>query len=181
MCWAHLKRDFVARSERRGEAGQLGVALVAEEWRGFTLWAAVRSQELSRADFHVRMLPLMARVRELLEAGAQGAHARTAGTCRHLLKREASLWTFVGEEDVAPTNNQAERSRRRAVLWRRRSFGTQSEAGSRFVERILTVVTTLRQQQRDVLAYLTAACLAQLRNEPAPALVPRWRPIVTPG
>lgn len=181
VCWAHVKRDFVAMSERRGDAGQVGLALVAEEQRVFTLWAAVRSQELSRADFQVRMLPIMARVRELLQAGAQGAHAKTAGTCRHLLKREASLWTFVWEEEVEPTNNQAERPLRRAVLWRRRSFGTQSEAGSRFVERILTVVTTLRQQQRDVLAYLTAACLAQLRDEPAPALVPRWRPIVTLG
>ncbi len=181
LCWAHVKRDFVAMSERRGEAGQLGLALVAEERRVFTLWAAVRSQELSRADFQVRMLPIMARVRELLQAGARGAHTKTAGTCRHLLKREASLWTFVWEEDVEPTNNQAERPLRRAVLWRRRSFGTQSERGSRFVERVLTVVTTLRQQQRDVLAYLASACLAKLRGALAPALVPRWRPILTSG
>jgi len=181
LCWAHVKRDFVAMSERRGEAGQLGLVLLTEERRVFALWTAVRSQQLSRADFQVRMLPIMARVRDLLEAGAQGAHTKTAGTCRHLLKREAALWTFVWEEDVEPTNNQAERPLRRAVLWRRRSFGTQSERGSRFVERILTVVTTLRQQQRDVLAYLTSACLAQLRGESAPALVPRWRPIIISG
>jgi len=177
VCWAHVKRDFQAISERAGEAGQLGLALLAEERRTFALWAEVRSQHLSRADFQVRMVPIMTRVKALLQAGAQGAHAKTAGTCRHLLKREASLWTFVWEDEVEPTNNAAERPLRRAVLWRRRSFGTQSEAGSRFVERILTVVTTLRQQQRDVLAYLTTACLAQLRNDPAPALVPRWRPI----
>lgn len=132
-------------SERRGEAGQLGLALLAEERRVFALWAAVRSQRLSRADFQVQMLPLMARVKELLQVGVPGAHAKTAGTCWHRLKREASLWTFVWEEDVEPTNNQAERPLRRAVLWRRRRFGTQSERGSRFVERILTVVTTLRQ------------------------------------
>src|SRR5258708_29721042 len=102
------------------------------------------------------MLPIIARVKALLLAGVQGAHAKTAGTCRHLLKREAALWTFVWEEDVEPTNNQAERPLRRAVLWRRRSFGTQSEAGSRFVERILTTVTTLRQQGRQVLDFLTA-------------------------
>jgi transposase len=181
VCWAHVKRDFLAISERAGEPGQLGLALVAEERRVFTLWAEVRSQHLSRADFQVRMLPIMARVRTLLQAGARGAHAKTAGACRHLLKREASLWTFVWEDDVEPTNNQAERPLRRAVLWRRRSFGTQSETGSRFVERILTVVTTLRQQQRDVVAYLTAACRAKLHGDPAPALVPRWRPIATGG
>ncbi len=181
VCWAHLKREFVARSERRGDAGQLGTALLAEERRVFALWTAVRSRQLSRADFPVRLLPIMARIKALLQTGVHGAHAKTAGACRHLLKREASLWTFVWEEDVEPTNNQAERPLRRAVLWRRRSCGTQSERGSRFGERILTVVTTLRQQQRDVLAYLTAACWAQLRDEPAPALVPRWRPIVIPG
>jgi len=179
VCWAHVKRDFLAIGERSGEAGQLGLALVAEERRVFTLWAEVQARSLSRADFQVRMLPIMARVKALLQVGARGLHAKTAGTCRHLLKREASLWTFVWEDEVEPTNNAAERPLRRAVLWRRRSFGTQSEAGSRFVERILTVVTTLRQQQRDVLAYLTAACLAQLRGDPVPALVPRWRPIAT--
>lgn len=181
VCWAHVKRDFVAISERGGEAGQLGTALLAEERRVFALWAEVRVRSLDRADFQVRMLPIMARITALLQAGARGAHAKTAGTCRHLLKREAALWTFVWEDEVEPTNNQAERPLRRAVLWRRRSFGTQSETGSRFVERILTVVTTLRQQQRDVLAYLTAACLAKLHGTPAPPLVPRWRPIATCG
>jgi transposase len=71
---------------------------------------------------------------------------------------ESALWTFVRVREVEPTNNAAERALRRAVLWRRKSFGTQSSAGSRFVERILSVVTTLRQQGRDVLDYLTAAC-----------------------
>lgn len=75
-----------------------------------------------------------------------------------------SLWTFVREEGVEPTNNDAERPLRRAVLWRRKSFGTQSESGSRFVERIMTVVTSLRQQDRDVLEYLTSAC-ASLKGE----------------
>jgi transposase len=69
---------------------------------------------------------------------------------------DVSLWTFVRVEGIEPTNNNAERPLRRAVLWRRKSFGTQSESGARFVERILTVVITLRQQGRDVLDYLTA-------------------------
>src|SRR5438093_611932 len=93
-----------------------------------------------------------------------------------LVKLEAALWTFVWEADVEPTNNSAERPLRRAVLWRRRSFGTQSGAGTQFVERILTAVTTLRQQRRDVLAYLTAACAAAVRHEPAPSLLPLTQP-----
>src|SRR6266540_3773368 len=108
----------------------------------------------------------------LLREGAAGAEGKTERTCRNLVKLEAALWTFVWEAGVEPTNNNAERPLRRAVLWRRRSFGTQSGTGSQFVERILTAVTTLRQQRRDVLEYLTAACAAAIRGEPAPSLLP---------
>jgi transposase len=78
---------------------------------------------------------------------------------------------------VEPTNNSAERPLRRAVLWRRRSFGTQSTQGSQFVERILTTVTTLRQQHRAVLEYLTTACAAALRGDKTPSLLPQLRPV----
>jgi transposase len=115
-------------------------------------------------------------VKTLLQEGVAGADAKAQGTCRNLLKREAALWTFVWETGVEPTNNCAERPLRRAVLWRRRSFGTQSEAGSQFVERILTAVTTLRQQRRDVLDYLTAACTAAICNTSAPSLLPVTSP-----
>lgn len=82
------------------------------------------------------------------------------------------LFTFVLATGVEPTNNAAERALRGAVIWRKISFGTDSERGSRFVERILTVVATLRQQRRHVLAYLTAACEAALHGRPAPSLLP---------
>jgi hypothetical protein len=78
----------------------------------------------------------------------------------------------VDREGVEPTNNAAERALRRGVIWRRRSFGTQSESGSRFVERILTVVMTLRQQKRDVLDYLTEACKASTLGIVSPSLLP---------
>jgi hypothetical protein len=82
----------------------------------------------------------------------------------------------IGGRRLSVTANSAERPLRRAVLWRRRSFGTQSEAGSQFVERILTAVTTLRQQRRDVLEYLTAACAAAIRKSPTPSLLPLTSP-----
>jgi transposase len=82
------------------------------------------------------------------------------------------LWTFVQVEGVEPTNNTAERSIRPGVQWRKGSFGTQSEGGSRFVESMMTVVATLKQQNRNVLDYLTAAHEAVLRDEPAPSLLP---------
>ena len=176
LCWAHLKREFVAWSERTGETARIGLALLAVEHQLFELWYRVRDGTLGWADFQVALLPLMARVSTLLQEGMAGADAKAQGTCRNLLKREAALWTFVWEPGVDPTNNAAERPLRRAVLWRRRSFGTQSEAGSQFVERILTAVTTLRQQRRDVLDYLTAACAAAICNGPAPSLLPLTAP-----
>ena len=74
--------------------------------------------------------------------------------------------------NVYPTNNVAERAIRPGVLWRKGSFGTQSADGSRFVEAMMTVVATLKQQHRNVLDYLTAACEAALRGEGAPSLLP---------
>src|SRR5207237_8744564 len=96
----------------------------------------------------------------------------TEVTCREILKRREALWTFVQVEGVEPTNNTAERSIRPGVQWRKSSFGTQSEDGSRFVESMMTVVATLKQQKRNVLAYLTAAHEAALRGEAAPSLIP---------
>ena len=82
------------------------------------------------------------------------------------------MWTFVRVEGVEPTNNPAERALRHAVIWRKTSFGTQSKAGSRYVERILTAVTTLRMQKRNVLDYLVEARQAAIRGRPAPSLLP---------
>jgi uncharacterized protein (DUF3084 family) len=136
----------------------------------------VRDGTVAGADFQVALLPLMARVSTLLQEGVADAAAQAQGTGRNLLKREAALWTFVGEPGVDPTNNSAERPLRRAVVWRRRSFGTQREAGSQFVERSLTAVTSLRHQHRDVLDYLTAACTAAICKNPAPSFLPLTSP-----
>jgi hypothetical protein len=96
----------------------------------------------------------------------------TQRTCRNLLGVEAALWSFVEAPGIEPTNNAAERSLRRAVLWRRKSLGTKSEAGSQFVERILSVIMTLRQQGRDVYEYLTAACGSTTGLPPPDCLLP---------
>jgi hypothetical protein len=73
-----------------------------------------------------------------------------------------------------PTNNLAERQVRPGVLWRKGSFGTQSEAGSCFAKRIMTVIATLKQQHRNVLDYLTEACDAANCGRQAPSLLPAY-------
>jgi transposase len=172
LCWAHLKRDFQALVDRGGESARIGRLLLKCVERLFTLWHRVRDGTLSRAQFQTAVKPIQTRVHTLLREGTKVPHAKTQRTCANILKLETALWTFVRVEGVEPTNNDAERPLRRAVLWRRRSFGTQSETGSRFVERVLTAVTTLRQQRRDVLDYLTEACAAAIRGDKAPSLLP---------
>jgi len=172
LCWAHLNRDFQKLVERGGESQRLGDALLTQGESLFRLWHRVRDGTVSRQDFQTQVVPIRARVHELLGQGAQCPHAKTRHTCENLLKWEPALWTFVTIEGVEPTNNHAERCLRRAVLWRRRSFGTQSETGSCFVARVLTTVTTLRLQRRDVLDYLTAACAAAMCGDKPPSLLP---------
>ena len=172
LCWAHLLRDFEAMRGRGGASEEIGDALLAQAHRMFTWWHRVRDGTLQRASFRSYMSPLRREVERLLEAGSRCGVPPTEGTCRDILQRREALWTFVQVEGVEPTNNAAERSIRPGVLWRKGSFGTQSEEGSRFVESMMTVVTTLKQQQRNVLEYLTAACEAALRGEEAPSLLP---------
>lgn len=169
VCWAHLKRDFQALVDRGGESKTIGRLLLEEVRRFFDLWHRVRDGTLSRTDLQIAMQPIQKDIHCLLQIGTHVEHQKTRNTCKNILKVEPALWTFVFQDGVEPTNNAAERALRRGVIWRRRSFGTQSVQGSRFVERILTVVISLRQQNRDVLDFLTQACTP---GQPIPSLLP---------
>ena len=158
ICWAHLKRDFQAIAERQGDSKTIGEGLLEQSKRQFRLWQQVRDGTLEMSEFRKLLEPIKEKVSDLLFAGTLSSHSKTRNTCSKILKLEVSLWTFSQIEGVEPTNNQAERALRRAVLWRRKSFGTQSASGSQFVERILTVITTLRQQCRSVFNYLCEVC-----------------------
>lgn len=172
VCWAHLLRDFEAIRGRGGASEEIGEALLAKAHQMFTWWHRVREGTLKRSTFQSYMSPLRREVERLLEAGSRCDVSTTEGMCHEILKRREALWTFVQVEGVEPTNNAAERAIRPGVQRRKISFGTQSEAGSRFVESMMTVVATLKQQKRDVLEYLTAAHEAALRGEAAPSLLP---------
>ena len=133
---------------------------------------AVRWRVNCRASCRSSLSPVRREVERLLEAGRTCGVPKTEGICREILKLRQALWTCVPRADVEPTNKTAERAIRPGVLWRKGSFGTHSAQGSRFVESMMTIVATLKQQQRNVLEYLTAACEAALRDEPAPSLLP---------
>jgi len=156
----------------RGRPGKaIGKRLLEQSNRMFHLWHQHKEGKLSRAQFQEAMKPVREEVKRTLQVGKRSKSKKTAGTCKELLGHEERLWTFVEVEGVEPTNNEAERTERPGVLWRKVSGGTQSEQGSRFVERVMTVVQTCRRQGRKVLDYLSACVLAWRHNRAPPDLV----------
>ena len=171
LCWAHLKRDFRKIVDCGGPSvfvGRRGLRIVREL---FAAWHAFQAGTITRSRLQDRIAPLECRLSKTLLEGAFGADPRVATFCENLIHLELALWTFARVEDVEPTNNFMERLVRLAVLWRRRSFGCNSAAGCRFVERILTVVQTCRLNQTNTLEYLAQAVHAHRRGTACPSLL----------
>jgi len=172
VCWAHLVRDFQKMLERGGASYPIGANLRLQGEYLLVMWARVRDGTLLYEDFFAELPAIQAAVRHWLTEGIACNHAKTAETCRNILQLDAALWTFAYHAHVEPTNNSAERALRHAVIWRRTSYGTQSDAGSRFVERILTTVETCRQQGTNSLDFVRRAVIAHRSGQSAPSLLP---------
>lgn len=170
ICWAHLLRKFVSFQERAGPAGRFGGELLDYAGIVFEYWDDYRAGRLSREVFRAWMVPVRAQVEALLERIVASGIAPLAGSCDDILAHREALWTFVDREGVEPTNNHAERELRAFVLWRKRSFGSQSERGNRFAERLMTIAHTARKQKMNVLEFLTACSVAHLDGTPPPSL-----------
>jgi transposase len=172
VCWAHLKRDFQKIIDRDGPSvwvGRRGRRLVKKV---FAVWHAYRDGQVTREQMQGQIQKSADAMNRLLVEGQfVGTDPQVGRFCANLLEIEAALWTFTRVEGVEPTNNHMERLLRRAVLWRRRSFGCASARGCRFVERILTAVQTRRLQGQDVLSYLHEALVAHRAGRPAPSLL----------
>ena len=171
VCWAHLLRRFVAFSEREGRAGEFGQKLLDYTGLIFEYWHSYRDGTVSRDTFLAWMKPVRAQLEEVLEQAVAAGLPRLSGSCKNMLSHRLALWTFVGQEGVEPTNNHAERELRAFVLWRKRSFGSQSERGNRYAERLMTVAHTARKQKRNVLTFLTACCETAAQGKKAPSLL----------
>ena len=171
VCWAHLKRDFRKCGDRGGEGkavGDIGLAVVEDV---FTLWWEFRESKIDRPALQRQMEPAVGELLAALEHGSGCADAKVRAFCDNLVKLYPALWLFAGVDGVEPTNNHAERVLRAGVLWRKNSFGSHSESGCRFAERILTVVQTLRLQKRSVLDFLEKSLIAHRSGTPGPALL----------
>ena len=173
-CWAHLKRDFQALIDADdGQVQRLGRDLMRPTRELFRLWARYRDGTLTRRGWLRLMAPVRREIDSLLLRGAFSGHARLCGMCEPLYDHRARLWTFLEVAGVEPTNNLSERALRHAVIWRKLSFGTQSAAGSRFVETTLSVIETCRQQNRNVFDFVTQAVTAHFARRPPSLLLAR--------
>lgn len=145
-------------------------------------YADRQAGKISHNEMVQRLEPVRARTRRLLawtQANAPGQQARAKAA--QILKHEVHLWTFLSDSRIPVTNNLCERLLRYAVIWRKLSYGCHSEAGARFVERLLTVCGSLQLQRRDVFGYLTAAVDAHFHSQPAPSILPLMPDAETAG
>lgn len=174
ICHAHLRRHFQAMLESSGETATQGAMLKLASDRAFHYWHAYLRGEIDRAGLIQRMVPIQREIRHRLVIlrDHPATQQKARGIAKDLLRQWESLWTYVHREGAVPTNNEAERALRKAVLWRKGSFGVNSLQGAAFVERILTLAGTTRRRGLNLLDWLTCAIQADLEGNPAPSLRP---------
>lgn len=172
VCWSHLQRDFQKLVERGGQSKGIGQRAKDVAQDLFLIWRDFKTGGIDRETLRMGLQPIQKQFESVMLEGTRVAPQATATFCQNLLDLGPALWTFSRVEGVEPTNNHAERVLRRAVIWRKRSFGADSEDGCRFVERVMTAVMSRRLQRRPVLAFLEAAIRAHRAGQPAPPLIP---------
>lgn len=172
-CLAHILRDFIKMSERPNADGAIGRILCDQLDAIFALWHQYKAKILSRDELQKQVQEFIENIKAALICGAtsDGLNSKTAALCNDLLNRFETLWTFLYQENVEPTNNLAERGLRPAVIYRKITGGSQSEWGMTFIERLLTVVCTFRQQAKNVFMYLIGTFHSHIFGGPAPPVL----------
>jgi len=175
ICWAHLIRDFKAMTGS-GTAGMaIGTALRKEaklmfsKWHRFKKWKANEEQtgkKISMTVLSSQMEPIRHRIKALLEEGAK----RGVLKCRTILKVEPLLWVYTQVEGIEPTNNAAERSIRPAVLWKKNSYGVESDRGAQYVESMLSIWATSRRNEVAPVKFLKKLVHSIRSSGPTPTI-----------
>ena len=153
-CLAHLYRDFKKFAQRAGPDGDLGKRALFEMDEIFTASREDRKTMQSRVSYRKK------RLKNILEDAFANGSEDLSRFADRLLSHYEKLFLFTRYQGVEATNNAAERSLRHIVLWRKTSYGTQSEEGSRFLERAISIWMTLKKQNREVFSFLHQAYFA---------------------
>lgn len=167
-CLAHLIREFRSYAERDGPDQEIGKALESELKTACHIHKRYREGDITLEQRNRRLGQRKRRLESHLEDGFANGSDDLSGLCDRLLEDYDKLWTFTRTPGMEPTNNLAERDLRKLVIWRRKSYGTRSERGKKFVERITTVVQTLKKQSRSILAFIQEAISNFYAQKPTP-------------
>lgn len=172
VCCAHLARNLQGLVDQGHAESHWAQHMLVEARALFAAWHAYQGGFFDQVALQMALIPVPVALADLLAIGAISPWSKLRKVARELGRSWDALWWFSRVTGVEPTNNVAERALRPAVLWRKGCFGTKSARGSRFVERMLSVRATCRQQQRNLLTFLTETVLAAWAGQPAPALFP---------
>jgi transposase len=177
LCWSHLERDIQAIIDRKSAGEQPAVDALAGAWSMFHTWHQFKEGKSTRPDLMRETAPYRAAFRRFCTRGRdQKRDRKWRALGKDLLRQWDAVFRFLDTEGVEPTNNTAEQGLRSAVIWRRTTQGTRTDAGSLFVSRVLTAVGTCRRQGRRVLDFMRDALLAHRRGTPPPSLLPPMLP-----
>lgn len=155
-CLAHLIRKADALAERKKPDLRRFGEIVAAWLRQLVSFAKEPPDPKQWSDFYTFFLFTVS----LWEPDKTDA----GKLARQIIREINNLWVFMDRKGVDPTNNRAERALRFGVLWRKRSLGTQSEKGNRWVERILSLKETCRLQAKSTFPFLVDCVTSYFRN-----------------
>ena len=130
--------------------------------------AGARGEGISQRQWKSRLSHSRRRFDGLFSDAMAIGSDKLAEFCARLEDNFDHLWVFASTDGVEPTNNMAERDLRKLVLWRKKSYGTRSARGQRFVERITSVVETIKKNGVNALDYLEGAIRAFILRQSPP-------------
>jgi transposase len=163
MCATGAEGEAIGRALRKEARAMFRL------WHRFKRWKGNQEKQGIRVSMTVlesQMEAIRSRVKALLEEGAK----RGVPKCRTILKVEPLLWRFTQERGIEPTNNIAEQNIRPAVLWKKRSFGVESERGGRYVESMLSIWATSRRNGGNPIALVRKLIYSHRANAPVPSI-----------
>lgn len=165
-CWAHLKRDFIRLSEcNDSQVASLGFKLHSCLKSIVTIYRKIKNT-VDNLWHHKILRNRIAILYKVLRKGKCIEDKKAKRLCKTLIKKRRSLWLFCHDKKIAPTNNHAERQIRQAVIWRKKCFGTQSQRGMFYVERILSVIKTCQQQGKNCFDFIKRSLFIKRTNKP---------------
>jgi len=149
-CLAHLIRKAVALTGAVDENAQKMGEWFLRELRGL-----IKNMKENGADCKKKCSPIRARLKRVCNLGSESDHPKLRALAREILNDWDAVVAFVKNPALPPTNNEAERALRHAVISRRISFGTRTSEGSLAYAALLSVIETCRLREQDPWEYIS--------------------------